>query len=333
MSSSEPFVLPNGVPTQDQLDQAQARLEGIIQASHIEEDRWLSGQLGSQVFLVQENQQVTGSFKVRGASNAVGYIAERTTLKSIVTTSSGNHGAACAFAAQRYGFTCHVVMPDIARESKVKNVLRFGGLPRLVPEAKRQGTVKEIVSSIGAVEVHPYAAKHVVAGQGTLGLEILGALEGVDLVVAPIGGGGLSAGLSLALSRRTNIDLLVVEPQLASDAWALVHGREPDLSRAHESVADGLRSLVGPQNLARLLEYGARFSKVSEEQIGLAWERLLKLGYPVEPSASIGVAALLSDPEIFRELSIAVVLTGGNVDWGEDERSDSGEGDAFKEVR
>jgi threonine dehydratase len=205
-------------------------------------------------------------------------------------------------------------MPDIARESKIANVRRYGGRPYLVAEAERALAVARIVAAEGSVEVHPYAAAQVIAGQATLGLEILDGLPDLDLVVAPIGGGGLSTGLSLAFSRRSGIDLLVVEPELAGDAWALAHGRQPDLSRAHESAADGLRSLVAPHNLARLREYGAEFATVSEDQIVGAWQTLVRLGYAVEPSAAVGLAGLLARPRAFRGRAIAVVLTGGNTD-------------------
>jgi threonine dehydratase len=203
-------------------------------------------------------------------------------------------------------------MPDLASQVKIANVSQYGGNPVLVPEEERNLKVNEISRNLKAVEVHPYAAKQVIAGQASLGFEILDNIEELDFIFCPIGGGGLSTGLALALNRHPKIKIIVVEPTLASDAYALVSGMEPDLSHAYESIADGLRSMVGKYNLEYLVKRGALFKIVSEGEIDEAWKLLWKNGYEVEPSSAVGVAALVADHKRYRGLSIAVVLTGGN---------------------
>lgn len=278
-----------------------------------------SGQLdqaaGARVFAKCESLQRTGSFKFRGASNAVRSLARAT---EVACHSSGNHGAALARAARDHGAVAHVVMPTSAPAVKRAAVAGYGG--RIVDceptLAAREATLARVVAETGAVEVHPYDDDRVIAGQGTAALELLEEAPDLDLVLVPVGGGGLIAGTAAAVKGRSPGTRVVgVEPAAAADAQASLRaGRRIPLPAAPATIADGVRSLcVGERPFEVIRRLVDDIVTVTDDQLldalALCWSRTKQL---VEPTAALPLAALQTGAA--RGRRVGVVLTGGNVD-------------------
>ena len=281
----------------------------------------LNDTLGFEVFFKCENQQRTGSFKFRGASNAVARLAEDGSVVSsrVVTThSSGNHGAALALAASQAGFESEIVVPRGANPLKREAVSRYGGRIRDCGEtlAEREAALAKVIEARGAHFVPPYDHPDVIAGQGTAALELSAAAPDLETVWVPVGGGGLASGSLLALTESRTV-VRGVEPALADDAyWSLRLGRiQPQ--KPPVTIADGLRTALGriPFELFRSLDL--TISTVSEEEIlsaqAMLWHRLKLV---VEPSGAVPFAGLLAasraDPDGFRGTRQGVILSGGN---------------------
>src|SRR5690606_33225686 len=232
--------------------------------------------------------------------------------------SSGNHGAALALAARERGIPCHVVVPEGAVGAKLANISRHGAtLWRCAPtQGAREATCADVAARTGATIVHPYEDGHVIAGQGTAALELLDQAGGLDVLVVPVGGGGLAAGSGLALAAAGNgCRLLLAEPAGAADtAHALRHGGPPD-AFAPDTSCDGLRARLGQPNLAVLREAGAEVVVVEDAAtlaaMRMAWQVLKQT---IEPSSAVALAAVLAHAPSLAGQRVGVILTGGNVD-------------------
>lgn len=275
---------------------------------------------GRRLFFKCENLQRVGAFKFRGAWNAVALLDESTARCGVVTHSSGNHAQALALAARMRGIPAHIVMPSSAPAVKRRAVLGYGArviecLPTL---AAREATAAAVAAETGATFVHPYDHPHVIAGQGTAALELLEEVPDLDAVIAPIGGGGLLAGTTLAARGvRPDIRLFAAEPSGADDAArSKAAGRLVPQIAAH-TIADGLLASVGALAWPLLRDCVERVLVVGDDEIAAAmrllWERAKLV---VEPSGSVALAAALSGA--FRSLTgmtrVGVILSGGNVD-------------------
>jgi len=283
----------------------------------------LDAAAGGRLFFKCEPFQRTGSFKFRGASNAVLSLPEEEARRGVVTHSSGNHGAALALAARERGIPAWVVMPEGAPAVKRAAVEGYGG--RVVfcaptPEARIEGAAR-VERETGAVLVHPYDDPRVIAGQGTAALELLEEVPDLDLLVAPVGGGGLLSGTAIvaAAAGGRAIETIGAEPAAADDAArSLASGRieptSPVTPERPATIADGLRSGICPRTFAVMQTRVARIVTVSEEAIVAAmrtvWERLKVV---TEPSAAVPVAALLGTG-LAAGRRVGVILSGGNVD-------------------
>lgn len=274
---------------------------------------------GAHLFFKCENLQAMGAFKARGAANAVFALTVAEAAHGVVTHSSGNHGAAVARAAQRRGIPGTIVMPHNAPQAKIRNVERYGGRivfcePNLTA---REAACARIAAETGAVLVHPFDDYHVMAGQGTATLELLEQAPGLDLVLCPVGGGGLLCGTAVAAKgARPGIRVVGVEPSAADDVAQSFRAKQP-VSIAHaDTIADGLRTNVtGARNLPLILQHVDDIVTVAEEEIVAAmralWENLKVV---VEPSAAVPFAALHSGRLAVRGKKVGIILTGGNVD-------------------
>ncbi|TNF88489.1 MAG: threonine/serine dehydratase [Gammaproteobacteria bacterium] len=283
----------------------------------------LNESLGFEVVFKCENLQRTGSFKFRGASNAVGRLVE--TLASaderpVVTThSSGNHGAALALAASQAGLDSIVVVPKGANPLKRAAVERYGG--QIVDSgetlADREASLATVVDEHDAFFIPPYDHPDIIAGQGTAALELMEEAGALDEVWVPVGGGGLASGTLLALSGASDTVVRGVEPELADDAyWSLLKGsiqpQKPPLT-----VADGLRTALGQIPFQLFQQHRLSISRVSEAEIltaqALVWQRLKLV---VEPSGVVPLAGLLAaaraEPEAYRGGRYGVIFSGGN---------------------
>ncbi|MGK5737431.1 threonine ammonia-lyase [Micromonospora sp. URMC 103] len=266
-----------------------------------------------------ESLQPVGSFKLRGATHAVTRLDPAARARGVVTHSSGNHGQALAYAARAAGVPCTVVVPEGAPQVKVDRMVALGADVRLVPPARRLVEAERIVAETGAALVPPFDDRRIIAGQGTVGLEIVADLPDVDVVLVPVGGGGLASGVATAVKAlRPSAAVVGVEPALAADARDSLAAGEVvvwDVARTYRTSADGLRTTVSELTLAHLRERLDGIVTVTEEEIALAMARLVREArLVVEPSGAVATAArLFHGGELPSGRTVAVV-TGGNVD-------------------
>ncbi len=283
----------------------------------------LSHMAGCDLWLKAENLQKVGAFKARGAHNALFSLDDPAVAAGVVTHSSGNHAAAVALAAANRGVAAHVVMPSNAPEVKKAAVAGYGAditYCRPTLEA-REDAVAEIQARTGAVLVHPYDDPHVIAGQGTTGLEILDQLadagqDGPDAVVVPVGGGGLVSGIALAVKARLpGCRIIGAEPSGADDAYRSFQSGVLVPQTAPDTVADGLLTSLGQRNFAIISRLVDDILLVDDraiiEAMELIWTRCKLV---VEPSGAVAVAAVLAHRDQFSGGRTVAVLTGGNVD-------------------
>ena len=267
-----------------------------------------------ELWLKAESLQRTGSFKVRGAFNALIQLGPEERSRGVITLSAGNHGQALASAAHRFGIPCVVVVREDAPRSKLDAIASYGAEVLLVPVAAWQQRLEEEQLRRGSYLVHPFDDPAVINGQGTVGLEILAALPEVRTVVIPVGGGGLVAGVAAAIkSRRPQVRVIGVEPEGASVVSdSLAAGRPVPLKRI-ETVADGLAPpYTRPLNLALIQEYVDEVRTVSDGAIIDALRALSgRSKLIVEPAGAAAVAGLAG---LDLEAPVVAILTGANVD-------------------
>jgi len=285
------------LPSFEEIQAAAARIAPHAVVTPVLRSAVLDAMTGAQLHFKCENLQRGGAFKFRGACNAVWALSDEQARCGVVTHSSGNHGNALALAAGTRGMAAHVIVPEGAVRAKVEAIEQAGAiLHRCAPTiAAREAKAAEVQQATGAVLVHPYAETQVMAGQGTLVLELLHQSGGLDAIVAPIGGGGLLSGCSIAAHG--------VAPGIA------MVGAEPS------GADDGLRALIGESNLQALRDHRVEAITVSDEEtiaaMKLLWHALKLV---VEVSSATALAAVLKQRERFAGRRVGLVLTGGNVD-------------------
>jgi threonine dehydratase len=278
----------------------------------------LDAMIGAQLHFKCENLQRGGAFKFRGACNAVWSLTDEQAARGVVTHSSGNHGNALAMAAATRGIAAHVVVPEGAVRAKLEAIEQAGAiLHRCAPTiAAREAKAAEVQRATGAIMVHPYADTRVMAGQGTMVLELMQQCEGLDALITPIGGGGLSAGCSIAAHGiQPALAMYGAEPEGAADAaLSLTRGVRID-GFTPDTVCDGLRALIGESNLDALREHRVEIITVSDEETIAAMRQLWQtLKLVVEVSSATVFAAVVKQRERFAGKRVGLVLTGGNVD-------------------
>ena len=274
---------------------------------------------GGRLFFKCENFQEAGAFKSRGACNAVFSLTDAEAANGVVTHSSGNHAAALARAAQLRGITAHIVMPANAPQSKVQNVGSYGGWitfcePNL---AAREAACAQVAARTGATIVHPFDDLRVAAGQGTTTVELLEAAPELDVILCPVGGGGLLCGTAVAAKAlRPGIKVIGVEPALADDVAQSFRAKRRISIPTPATIADGLRTnCTGEKNFPIILEHVDDVVTVSEAGIVAAMRAIWEtLHIVVEPSAAVPYAAIMEGKLSASGRRIGVILTGGNVD-------------------
>jgi threonine dehydratase len=306
------------LPTFAQIQEAAARIAPYAVVTPVLRNAVLNALTGADLYFKCENLQRGGAFKFRGACNAVWSMDDEQAARGVVTHSSGNHGNALALAAATRGIPAHVVVPDGAVRTKLEAIERAGAILHRceATQAAREAKADEVQRATGAELVHPFSDTRVMAGQGTTVLELLEQSGGLDIVVTPIGGGGLIAGTAIAVHG--------VAPQV------LVHGAEPmgadDAARSlaagarvgpfvPDTICDGLRTLIGETNFEALRMHRVEVTTVSDDEV-VAAMRLLwnELKLVVESSSATVLAAVLKRPERFKGKRVGLVLSGGNVD-------------------
>jgi threonine dehydratase len=292
-------------------------LSGIVRPTTFIEAPRLAKRLGVALTLASETFQYTGSFKFRAAYNVAATVKQR----EIITASSGNFGQAMAYACRLLGKSCIVVMPNTAAQVKIDAVREYGGVVDLIntKEKSRAQRINELVAAHpDAYIASPYDDALVIEGNASLGTEIALSGRAFDVIVAPIGGGGLTSGIIVGVrAAKTPIQVIAAEPLLANDAArSLRAGRIVANDHEPQTIADGTRTLsVGQANWAILQTGLAGVVEVSEEDIKQGARLLFGLAnLKAEPTAALSIAALLTDPGRFRDRSVCCVVSGGNVD-------------------
>ncbi|MCU0419009.1 MAG: pyridoxal-phosphate dependent enzyme [Cyclobacteriaceae bacterium] len=306
------------VPTAADIVATHERIRPFIHRTPILTSAGLDAMAGCQLFFKCENFQKVGAFKARGAMNGVLSLREADRQKGVATHSSGNHAQAIARAAQMAGIPAYIVMPNNAPQIKKKGVLGYGGQIFECENtlAARETTLARVVAQTGAYEIHPFNNYDVIAGQATAAKEVYEDLGPIDIMMAPVGGGGLLSGTVLAtryFSPGTTV--IAAEPDLANDAYRSLQSGRIEAPLPPTSVADGLLTSLGDKTFPIIREGVPEIITVSEAEIiqalRLIWERLKVV---IEPSCSVPFAAVLKKPDVFRGQRVAMILTGGNVD-------------------
>ena len=306
------------VPTFQDVKEAAARIEGMVHRTPVMTCSSLNDRVGAQVFCKCENFQKAGAFKFRGASNAVLSLSDSEARRGVATHSSGNHGAALALAANIRGVPARIVMPSNAPQSKRAAVAAYGGtIVYCEPtQEAREATLEIVVRETGAVFVHPYNNDKVIAGQGTAALEFCAEVPRLDVILAPVGGGGLISGTALTAAEcSVGTRVVAAEPEAADDAYRSLQAGTILSANNPDTVADGLRTSLGELTFAIIRSHVAQIVTVSEDAIVAAmhyvWERMKIV---IEPSSAVPVAALLDGGLDLAGQCVGVILTGGNVD-------------------
>lgn len=306
------------LPAFDDVLAAAARIAPHAHVTPVLRSRTLDELAGCELHFKCEPLQRAGAFKFRGACNAVWALADAEAARGVVTHSSGNHGGALALAARTRGIPCHVVVPEGAVAAKLAAIEAYGAtLHRCAPTiAAREAMAADVQRDTGATFVHPYTDPRVIAGQGTVALELLGAVAGLDALVVPVGGGGLASGCALAIAALApDCALVLAEPRGAADTAASLAAGRRDVDFVPDTICDGLRGTLGAPGFAILHAHGAQAVVVDDADtvaaMRLLWTRLKLL---VEPSSAIALAAVLQQRERFAGRRIGIVLSGGNVD-------------------
>lgn len=305
-------------PTLSDIQQAAERIRPYIHRTPVLTSESLNQKVGAQVFLKCENLQKVGAFKFRGACNAVFSLSDEEAACGVATHSSGNHAQALALAARMRGIPAYIVMPENAPTVKKAAVAGYGGqITFCEPTLEaRETTLATVVEKTGANVVHPYNDERVIAGQGTTALELLGEIPDLDVIITPVGGGGLLSGTSIAATEtRPGIRVIAGEPEMADDAFRSIKTGEIVPSVKPKTIADGLLTSLGTLTFPIIQQRVEQIVTVSEQGIidsmKFIWERAKII---IEPSAAVPISVLWEKKIDLGSLKVGVILSGGNVD-------------------
>ncbi|GAB5451672.1 MAG: pyridoxal-phosphate dependent enzyme [Halioglobus sp.] len=303
----------------DEVREAALRIAPFVHRTPLMSSSAIDAEAGCRLLFKCENLQATGSFKARGAHNAVLKLTQVERERGVATHSSGNHAAALSLAAGRLGIPAYVVMPENAPDTKIAAVRAYGGDITFCAanQRAREETLQAVCAREGAIFIPPFASLDVIAGQGTCALELVSQLPTApDILMTPVGGGGLLAGTAL-VSRDLWPETRVVgaEPSGADDAQRSFNSGERKLQTAPDTIADGLRSSLGEVNF-KIIRAGVNdILTASDENIIRAMRLVLtRMKLLIEPSAAVPLAVVLEHPEFFSSSTVALVISGGNVD-------------------
>jgi len=298
--------------------QARERINDHIHRTPVLTSSYLNNLIGAEIFFKCENFQKAGAFKVRGASNAVFGLTEEQAKAGVCTHSSGNHALSLSYAAGRRGIPCNVVMPRTAPQAKKDAVRGYGGIiTECEPStSSREEVFAKVQEQTGGEFIHPYNDLRVIAGQATCSAELLEQVEGLDTIVAPIGGGGMISGTCLTLSNLApKIQIIASEPEQADDAARSFRAGHIIADDAPSTIADGLKVPLKENTWYFVEKYVSDILTASEQEIidamKLTWQRMKIV---MEPSCAVPLATLIKHRDQFRGRRIGVVITGGNVD-------------------
>ncbi|KOH46154.1 pyridoxal-phosphate dependent enzyme [Sunxiuqinia dokdonensis] len=306
------------LPEFQDIQEAHELIKGQVHRTPVLTSQSINEMTGGKLFFKCENFQKVGAFKFRGASNAVLSLGKNQLLKGVCTHSSGNHAAALALAARMRGIPAYVVMPDNAPAIKKKAVESYGGrITYCQPTLEsREKTLLEIADKTGAKEIHPYNNFQVICGQGTAAKELIEDSGNFDIILCPVGGGGLLSGTAIsARALNPNGLMIAAEPEGADDAYRSFHAKMLVPSINPKTIADGLLTSVGELNFRIIQRKTDEIVTVSDRAIiramRMIWERMKII---VEPSAAVPLAAILENKIDVNGKRVGIILSGGNVD-------------------
>ncbi len=305
-------------PAKDNITRAAERIAPYVHRTPVLTCRSLDEIAGAKLYFKCENFQKVGAFKFRGATNAVMSLSDEEASQGVATHSSGNHAQALALAAKMRGIKAHIVMPKSAPEVKVNAVKGYGGeVVFCEPNLRsREEALEKVVKRTGAAFIHPYNDFRIIAGQASAAKELLEEVEDLDIILAPVGGGGLLSGT--ALSARwfgDGVKVMAAEPAGADDAYRSFKSGRLVPSENPRTIADGLLTSLGDITFELIREYVHDMVTVSEDNIITAmryiWERMKVVA---EPSGAVPLAGVLEHPGLFKAKRVGIMISGGNVE-------------------
>ncbi|WP_339773201.1 beta-hydroxyaspartate dehydratase BhcB [uncultured Pseudosulfitobacter sp.] len=306
------------IPTFDDMLAAHDRIAPYVHRTPVLTSSFLNELTGAQLFFKCENLQKAGAFKVRGASNAVFGLSDAEAKRGVCTHSSGNHALSLSYAAGRRGIPCNVVMPRTAPQAKKDAVRGYGGMiTECEPSTtSREAVFAEVQARTGGDFVHPYNDPRVIAGQGTCSRELMAQTDGLDMVVAPIGGGGMISGTCLTLSHLApEVQIIAAEPEQADDAARSFRAGHIIADDAPDTIADGLKVPLKDLTWHFVSNHVSNVLTASEDQIvdamKLTWKRMKIV---MEASSAVPLATILANKDRFAGKRVGIIITGGNVD-------------------
>jgi threonine dehydratase len=306
------------IPDLNSIREAAKRIKPFIHKTPVLTCKTFNDMFEGEIYFKCENFQKIGAFKIRGATNAVFSLSEEEIKKGVATHSSGNHAQALALAAKNRGIAAHVVMPENSKKVKIEAVKNYGANIIFCKATlkDREKALNKVITDTGAIFIHPYNNMKVIEGQSTAALEFLEEVEKLDIIMAPVGGGGLLSGTALSTVYLSPSTIVTgTEPDLADDSFrsfrdSVIYPPNPPLS-----VADGLLTSLGENTFHIIKKYVHNIVTVSEESIissmKLLWERMKII---VEPSSSVPFAALMEKKVDIKGKKVGIILSGGNVD-------------------
>ena len=306
------------IPTLIELQETMQRIKPYVHKTPVLTSRLINEIAGAELFFKCENFQKVGAFKFRGAINAILQLSEEEKAKGVATHSSGNHAQALALAAKMNNTKAYIVMPTSAPKVKSAAVADYGAeIIWCEPNLKsRESTLEEVVIKTGAAVVHPYDNHQVICGQSTSAQELLKMYDDLDIVITPVGGGGLLSGTALAVKYQyPDIKVIAAEPEGADDAYQSFNGGELVPSVNPNTIADGLLTSLSERTFNIIRHYVDDIFTTNDDEILVAmhliWERMKII---VEPSSAVALAIVLKNKEYFAGKRLAIIISGGNVD-------------------
>ncbi len=308
------------IPTFNDVEKAHLIVRQFAHRTPVLTSSSINGITGGEIHFKCENFQKVGAFKFRGACNAVFSLSEENARNGVATHSSGNHAAALSLAAKMRGISAHIVMPENSPEIKKKAVAGYGAkITFCEPTLQaRESTLAKIVEETGVTEIHPYNNFFVIAGQGTAAKELIEDVGVFDIIIAPVGGGGLLSGTALSAKYLSpECKVIAAEPAGADDAFRSFQAKKIIPSINPKTIADGLLTSLGEPNFAIIMDKVDDIVTVSEEKIveamRMIWERMKIV---IEPSSAVPLAAVLQNKIDIQNKKVGIILSGGNLDLG-----------------
>lgn len=306
------------LPTFSDIEKAHDRIRPYVHNTPVLSSVSINQIVGAELFFKCENLQKVGAFKFRGACNSVFSLSPEEAKNGVCTHSSGNHAAALALAARMRGIPAFIVMPENAPEIKKIAVAGYGAqITFCTPTLEaRESTLKQVANETGAIEIHPYNYFNVICGQGTAAKELIEETGQLDIIMAPVGGGGLLSGTALsAKAMLPGVKVIAAEPAGADDAFRSFYSKTLVPSVAPNTISDGLLTSLGSLTFQIILNEVDEIVTVSEEKIveamRMIWERMKII---VEPSSAVPLAAILEKKLEVKGKKVGIILSGGNVD-------------------